>query len=259
MGKREKGKEKREEGKGNGERGMGLRARQNAIIRFSKMRKLIIDQFKGWRACEAAWFLFCIFAIAALSVYWKDNVLGITAATTGMAYTVLAGKGKISCFLFGLINTPIYAYLAFAAGYYGDFALNVYYFAMMFPGLRAWLTNASNDSSKGIVRARLSPRGHLLLVGLCTAAIIPLWIALDMLGGSRPLCDSATNVLSVAAMILTVKRAIEQWVLWIAVNAIEVFMWYQAWASGEGHISILLMWLLFLANGLYILSLWRKP
>jgi nicotinamide riboside transporter PnuC len=59
-------------------------------------------------------------------------------------------------------------------------------------------------------------------------------------------------------MILTARRAIEQWILWIAVDAIEVFMWYKSWLNGEGHISILLMWLLFLANGIYLLSLWMR-
>jgi nicotinamide mononucleotide transporter len=59
-------------------------------------------------------------------------------------------------------------------------------------------------------------------------------------------------------MILTVRRAIEEWVLWIIINAVEVYMWYKAWSCGNGSISILLMWLLFLANGIYLLSLWIR-
>jgi nicotinamide riboside transporter PnuC len=55
-----------------------------------------------------------------------------------------------------------------------------------------------------------------------------------------------------------VRRAIEEWVLWIVVNAVEVFMWWNAWRAGEGSISVLLMWLLFLANGIYLLSLWMR-
>jgi hypothetical protein len=47
-------------------------------------------------------------------------------------------------------------------------------------------------------------------------------------------------------------------VLWIVVNAVEVFMWWNAWRAGEGSISVLLMWLLFLANGIYLLSLWMR-
>jgi nicotinamide riboside transporter PnuC len=59
-------------------------------------------------------------------------------------------------------------------------------------------------------------------------------------------------------MILTVRRAIEQWILWIAVDAIEVFMWYKTYSEEGSLISILLMWLLFLANGIYLLSLWIR-
>jgi hypothetical protein len=35
-------------------------------------------------------------------------------------------------------------------------------------------------------------------------------------------------------------------------------MWWKAWCAGEGSVSVLLMWLLFLANGIYLLSLWMR-
>ncbi|MBO5643415.1 MAG: nicotinamide mononucleotide transporter [Kiritimatiellae bacterium] len=222
------------------------------------MKKIFIEQFIGWRTQEILWLVFSIFSITALSIYWDDTPLGIIAATTGMAYTILAGKGKISCFIFGLINTPLYAYLAFKSGYYGDLTLNAYYFIMMFPGLFHWLKNRSQDPEEGIKRTKLSNRGRLILAALCIGAIIPTWAILKVCGGAQPLCDSATNILSIAAMILTVRRAIEEWALWILVNAIEVFMWYKAWLIGQGNVSILLMWLLFLANGVYLLCLWLR-
>lgn len=222
------------------------------------MKRLFIEQLKGWRPQEAAWLAFSVSAITSLSVYWGDGTPGIIAATTGMVYTVLAGKGKPSCFLFGLVNTPIYAYLAFSSGYYGDFSLNVFYFIMMFAGLASWLKNTSSDPEEGVKRTRLSLKGRFILTFLCIAAVLPLWGVLSVFDGSRPFCDSVTNVLSVAAMILTIRRAIEEWILWIAVNAVEVFMWYRVWTEGSGHVSILLMWLLFLVNGIYLFSLWMR-
>ncbi|MBR4893987.1 MAG: nicotinamide mononucleotide transporter, partial [Kiritimatiellae bacterium] len=87
----------------------------------------LIAQFKGWRRREVVWLLFCVLSIAGLSLYWRDSLVAIVAAVSGMMYTILAGKGKSACFLFGLVNTPIYAYLSFRQGFYGDFALNVYY------------------------------------------------------------------------------------------------------------------------------------
>lgn len=216
------------------------------------------EQFRGWRATELAWLAFSISAIVSLSFYWRDSGWGVTAAVTGMLYTVLAGKGKLACFAFGMVNTPIYAAIAFKAGYYGDLALNIYYFAMMIPGMLAWKRHQAQSSAAGITRTRLSPRSRMLLTCACTAGTAALWAILLLLGGERPLCDAVTNVLSIAAMILTVRRAIEEWILWIAVDAVEMFMWWRSWCAGEGSVSVLLMWLLFLANGIYLLSLWIR-
>ena len=220
--------------------------------------KIITEQFRGWRATEIAWLAFSVSSILALSVHWGDTALGMTAAVTGMMYTVLAGKGKLACFVFGLVNAPLYAYMAFEAGYYGDFSMNIYYFAMMVPGLLAWKRNRADDPETGIIRTRLSSKARVRLAIACLGGIAALWAILHLLRGSHPLCDSVTNVLSIAAMLLTVRRAIEEWILWIIVDAVEVFMWWRAWCAGEGAISVLLMWLLFLANGIYLLALWIK-
>ena len=220
--------------------------------------RFCIEQLCGWRPTEVLWLAFSLSSIIALSVHWGDTAIGMTAAITGMMYTVLAGKGKPSCFLFGLVNTPLYAWIAFNAGYYGDLSLNIYYFIMMFPGLAAWLRHRSSVAETGIVRTRLSNKSRLQLFAMCIIGILVLWGILHLINGSRPFCDAVTNILSIAAMLLTVRRAIEEWVLWIIVNAVEVFMWWKAWCAGGGSISVLLMWLLFLANGIYLLSLWLR-
>lgn len=221
-------------------------------------RQLAAEQFQGWRPSEVIWLAASVSAILALSLYWGESVWGLTAAITGMMYTVLAGKGKVACFLFGLINTPIYAGLAFRAGYYGDFTLNVYYFLMMIPGARAWLRHQATQPELGIVRTRLTGRERLKLALGCLGGILATWLILRFAGGSRPFCDAITNILSIAAMILTVRRALEEWILWILVNAVETVMWFAAWRAGAGDISILLMWLLFLVNGVYLLTLWLR-
>jgi hypothetical protein len=56
-------------------------------------KSLFTEQIKGWRTSEVVWLIFSLSAIISISVALSDNVLGITAAATGMAYTILAGKG----------------------------------------------------------------------------------------------------------------------------------------------------------------------
>lgn len=223
-----------------------------------KIAAFLKCECSGWRRTEIAWFAFCLSSVGALSWWWGDSPLSLAAALTGICYTVLAGKGKISCFAFGLVNTPLYAFIAFRYGYFGDMILNGYYFLMMFPGIVSWWRNRDTQAEKGIVRTRLSPRGRLRLLLGSAAGVTALWFLLDLLGGSRPLCDALTNVLSVAAMVLTVRRCLEQWAMWIAVDLIEVFMWFKVWSEHGNSVSLLVMWLLFLANGFYLRRIWLR-
>ena len=215
------------------------------------------EEFSGWRAAEVAWFLFCEISMISLSLWWKDDTAGIIAAAAGIAYTVFAGKGKTACCLFGMVNTPIYAFLAWKNAYYGDMALNIYYFAMMFPLFASWRRNPA-AAGHGVKRTKLSGCDRIKWSAFCVLSILLTWLILEKLEGARPLCDAITNVLSVAALALTVKRCVEQWALWITVNLTETFMWFKVWKETGTSVSLLLMWILFLANGIYLWRIWLK-
>jgi nicotinamide mononucleotide transporter len=234
-----------------------LNAKLCVPVQVDLVFRFLANEFKGWSPGEYAWLLFCEIAIISLSLFWGETAVGIVAATTGIAYTVFAGKGKILCYVFGIVNTPLYAYIAFENKYYGDMALNIYYFAMMAAGIAAWSKNREEDETKGIVKTRLPDKERAVWAGAIVLFTLALWAILAAAGGNRPLCDAMTNTLSIAAMILTVKRCMEQWAMWIAVNVIEVFMWWRTWTTDGNSISVLLMWLLFLVNGIFFLVKWR--
>lgn len=205
------------------------------------------------------WLTFSLLAIAGISLTWWDkgdvlhSSLALVAAMTGMAYTMLAGRGKIVCYAFGFVNAPIYAYLSWRWGYYGDMALNLYYFVMMVPGFICWRRNLSATDVGKIVRTQLSGRERWIWAAAITVAAAGLYVVLKAIGGNRPICDSLTNVMSIAAIVLTVKRCMEQWMLWLAVDAIEIVMWCH---TGNASMAILAMWALFFVDGCYCFGLW---
>ena len=208
------------------------------------------------------WATFSVLVIVAVSLTWWDpsdilhSSLGLVAAVTGLMYTLLAGRCRISCFAFGFVNAPLYAYLSWRWGYYGDMTLNLYYFVMMFPGLICWRRNRDAAEAGSIVRTRLSGRERAIWSAAILVGVVLLWWILILFRGNRPLCDAFTNVFSIAAIILTVKRCIEQWVLWLLVDAIEMFMW---WHTGADSMAILAMWTLFFVDGCYCYALWLRP
>ena len=217
-------------------------------------QSVLTSHFKYWAG-------FSVLAIILVSLTWWDpsdvlhSSLGLVASVTGLMYTLLAGRCRISCFAFGFVNAPLYAYLSWRWGYYGDMALNLYYFVMMFPGLICWRRNRDAAEAGNIVRTRLSGRERAVWTAAILVGVALLWWILVLVGGNRPLCDAFTNVFSIAAIILTVKRCIEQWALWLAVDAIEIFMW---WHTGADSMAILAMWTLFFVDGCYCYALWLK-
>ena len=98
---------------------------QNKGIKFLK------EECSGWKPWEIGWLFLACCVILGLSLYWQDTAMGIISATTGVACVVCTGKGKRSAFLFGVVNTVLYAIIAWQAKYYGEVMLNALYYVPM--------------------------------------------------------------------------------------------------------------------------------
>lgn len=225
---------------------------------FSKINKVFKREIKGWKIWEMLWLLLSAAVIAGLSVFWGDNLIGITAAVSGVCYVVLTGKGKPSAYIFGVVNVLLYAWISFGARYYGEVMLNIiYYLPMNFVGWHLWRKNM--DSSTGEVKKKkLSQKSAGLLFAGTIAAIILYGELLRSLGGNMAYMDSMSTVISVVAQILCVKRYMEQWILWIVVDVVTIAMWIFAFFNGTGSVSTLIMWSLYLINGVIIYFRWKN-
>lgn len=222
------------------------------------MREFIRNELKGWKVWEILWIVVATAVITILSVYWGDNARGIVMASTGVICVVLTGKGKMSCFIFGLVNTVLYAWISFEAKYYGEVMLNaLYYVPMQFVGWYLWKTHLNEDTQE-VEKSRLSIKQDIFL--LC-AAVGVIWIyglLLKLLGGNLPFIDSLSTSLSVVAMILSVRRLMEQWVLWIIVDLATIYMWAVDYMNGGTDIATLLMWCVYLLNAVVMLIKWYR-
>ena len=65
-------------------------------------------------------------------------------------------------------------------------------------------------------------------------------------------------MLSVVAQILCVKRYMEQWILWIIIDIVSVYMWSVAFINGGENIATLIMWGVYLLNAIFMFFKWFK-
>lgn len=223
-----------------------------------KLWQWIKKECTGWSRFDVAWIMIATAVILGLSIYWKDNMISIIAALTGVWCVILTGKGKRSSFLFGTVNVLFYAILSYQAAYYGEVMLNIlYYFPANFIGWFVWKKHM-NEETNEVNKERLPLKKSGILYGITALGIIGYGFVLKQMGGNLPFVDSMSTVVSVVAQILSIKRLTEQWILWIVVDVVTVIMWAVNFANGGESIATLAMWSVYLINAIIMFVKWNK-
>lgn len=187
-----------------------------------------------------------------------QTIISVIYTICGILYTALAGKGRVICYTFGITATCCYSYLAYDNQIYGNFLLNIgYYLPMQIIGIFAWNKNLKKDK-KEIIKTKLSKKERLILAGITTKLCIIMVAFLKSSNDMTPVLDGITTILSVLGMYLTVKRCIEQWLIWIIVNSLAIIMWLKVSFSNHETYSTAIVWFVYLVMGIYFYRNWRK-
>ena len=222
------------------------------IMEFTK------KELSGWGKIERIIFPLEILLIILISIYMKDNKVALVSAVCGISYTILAGKGKISCYLFGLAGTFCYSFISFKNALYGNLALYaLYYFPMQVAGIFKWKKHLKSDTQE-IEKTKLSKKERIIYSLIAVLGSVILAYVLWKLNDQNPIIDAITSVFSIIGLILTVKRCIEQWYIWFVVNGLSMVMWIQAYLNGSNCFATILMWATYFVLSIYFLHTWNK-
>ncbi|MFM2484839.1 nicotinamide riboside transporter PnuC [Celerinatantimonas yamalensis] len=181
----------------------------------------------------------------------------ILAGLTGIICVFLINMRKLSNFQFGLVNAFLYGAAAYYSTYYGDAALNfLVYFPFQFIGAYWWSRHMQSSEVKVQGLTLRQSVIYLVLMGL-SIAIYGFYLV-RYTNDAMPYVDSATNVISIFAMILMVKGYWEQWLGWIVVNILSIWMWVVAGEFNPQAYAVLVMWVAYLGNSLYGTYNWYR-
>ena len=221
-----------------------------------------MNLFKEWTWFEHIWLL--LFSIVNVFLYlkWDSGLIGLISAMSGMLCVVLVAKGKISNFVFGIVNTATYAYISYGYGLYGESMLNaLFYLPTQFIGLWMWQRHRSVNKvrDEDIEIKRLSVKGWAIVIASVVVGAYAYMHVLMALDAQQVRIDSVAVVMSVVAQILLTLRYAEQWVLWILVNLLSIVLWVVTLSqSGGSDYTMPVMWTAFLINSIYGWINWLK-
>lgn len=160
-----------------------------------------------------------------LSDLQAQSILDWIALVTGIIYVYFASKNKSICWFFGIVSCACIAYTSyFNYSLYADAGLNVFYVVMGFVGLYQWKYGSEGDEKE---ITNMTSREIIIyaIVGLLLTAVTSYTLS-EYTAAAATTLDSFTSVFSVIATILLVQRKIENWMLWIVVDVLYVYLYF---------------------------------
>jgi nicotinamide mononucleotide transporter len=148
----------------------------------------------------------------------------ILAMLTGAAYAVLAARRNRLCWVAGAVSSALAAFLAGVRELPMQSALQVFFVGMSVYGWMSWTRSAA----QGELPVGLMPIpwhiGAAIVVTLLAFAVAQVLAAETR--AAWPLLDSLTTGFSLLATWLAARAKLENWLYWIAIDGVLVFLFY---------------------------------
>lgn len=159
-------------------------------------------------------------------------LLQIAGVALGLLYLWLEYRAHIGLWIVGLVMPCIHGLLYYRSGLYADCAMQGYYILAGLYGLAVWARkgrkNAAGVSGERSARIVHTPARQwpLLAAAWMAAQAAIYWVLTTFTDSSVPFWDSLTTALCVVAYWMLSRRQVEQWLVWLAVDAVTVGLYF---------------------------------
>ncbi|MDM7941191.1 MAG: nicotinamide riboside transporter PnuC [Hydrogenophaga sp.] len=177
--------------------------------------------------------------------------LEILANLSYLASVALAARNRAATWPVGILGCGLFAVLFFQNQLYADVTLQGFFVFTSVVGWWHWHRGASPEAA----RIQVTPHRKLLayaVIAICVAFAYA-FVLHTLTDAFAPWIDSLVLTLSVVAQLLLMRRRIETWWFWLAVNtlAVPLFAW-------RGLQLTAVIYTLFWFNALYGWWHWRR-
>ena len=156
--------------------------------------------------------------------------LQVLATIFGLLYIFFATKNKAICFLFGAISSGFWAYESyFNLNLKFDSLLQIFYVLMSFYGAYNW---SKEDRTLELSIKTLSFKQNVLylILGL-VVSFLSAKLALKYFDLNYAYLDAITTGFSIIATFLLAQRYFENWIYWLIINPLYIYIYYNSAAT----------------------------
>lgn len=171
----------------------------------------------------AAVVLFSVVLGLVLKNLFKGDWFEYAAFVTGVVGVYLVAVEHIWNWPVGLINVAIYGYVFFTSKLYADMSLQVFFFVLGVLGWYTWLRGGIGATELKI--SRIPAIWWLFIAATWVIGTAIYYPVILYFGGKSPFVDTTLTVGSVIAQILLNVKKLENWILWIVLDVVYIFLY----------------------------------
>jgi nicotinamide mononucleotide transporter len=163
-----------------------------------------------------------------------SNKIELLGAILGIVYILFSIRQSILTWPTGLLTSVLYTVVFSQSKFYADMGLQLYYVVISIYGWYFWLKGSKQKKSKSIPVRKLTAKLWILLsIATIIIYIILVFILINFTDSDVPYMDSLTTALSIVATWMLAKKYIEQWLIWIFVDAVSagLYVYKNLWPT----------------------------
>lgn len=195
------------------------------------------------------------------------SYLELVGTLLNIACVWLVARNNIWSWPIGNIAVVLFGILFFQINLYSDFFEQIYFLVTGFYGWFVWSRAKKQKANQDTQKEEIPRWGTLVEHGATIATIAFGTLALGFFmsrihiifpnafaePASFPYLDAFTTLMSFVANILLVHRRISSWVIWILVDIIGIWLYFQ-----KGVVFVSLLYVLFLVIAINGLLNWMR-
>lgn len=206
--------------------------------------------------------LFCVSALLILTsflVFDRKNYMTLAASFIGVTSLIFNAKGNPFGQLLMIIFSVLYGIISYSFSYFGEM---VTYLGMTAPmaltALISWLRNPYKGNRSQVAVGKVGAAESVFMWVLTAVVTVVFYFILDFFDTANMIPSTLSVTTSFVAVYLTFRRSPYFAVAYAANDIVLIVLWVMATFQDISYLSVVICFVVFLANDLYGFWSWRR-